>query len=517
MPECYSARLNQERSVYHDCLDVHHLPPIFHYWSNRYVRPKLEALGFSTPDEMFRKCAGERCLRGGSGPKRLVSVGAGNCELEIGLALHLRTIGCGDFVIDCLDLNSAMLERGRVAAIEAGAGDCLNFVEVDLNQWAAPREYDVVIANQTLHHFLNLENLFDQVKRSLKPGGAFIASDMIGRNGHQRWPEALDILQEFWRKLPPSYRFNRRFDRYEESFEDQDCSAGNFEGIRSQDILPLLLDQFHFELFVAYANVIDPFVDRTYGVNFDATAPWDRSFIDEVNGRDEKEIASGRIKPTHMLAVLGKDPGVPTVIHESLTPEFCLRDPARVVVSVGVPPGYDWGAWPHNPQNELEIACRRLKESQERIKEAIATADERTAWALDRDQDLDKARRRCEELDQTLKERTAWAFRRDQEIEEAAGRIEHLDQELIERTEWALKLDRERAERTEWAVKLEQELEKCSARVTQLERELRERTIGVRKIDRLAWALPIDRSLHKLLDSVFRIARRVRHSFFRSR
>ena len=513
MPESYSARLNQERSVYHDCLDVHDLPAIFHYWSNRHLRPKLEALGFSTPDEMFRKYTGERCLRGGSDPKRLVSVGAGNCELEIELALHLRAVGCGEFVIDCLDLNSAMLERGRSAADEAGAGDCLNFVEVDLNEWVASQEYDVVIANQTLHHFLNLENLFDQIQRSLKPGGAFITSDMIGRNGHQRWPEALDIVEEFWRKLPPSYRFNRRFDRYEESFEDHDCSTGNLEGIRAQEILPLLLGQFHFELFVAYANVIDPFVDRTYGVNFDATAPWDRSFIDQVNDRDEKAIASGRIQPTHMLAVLGKAPGVPTVVHGSLTPEFCLRDPARVVVSAGVPAGYDWGAWPHNPQNELEIACRRLKESQERIKEAIAAADERTAWALERDQQIEKARQRCAELDQKLEQRTAWALQRDQEIEEAARRIQQLDQELQERTEWALKLDRDCAARTEWAVKLEQDLEKYTARVTQLERELRERTAWARQVDRLAWALPLDRRLHKLLDGVFRMARRVRQSW----
>ena len=86
-----------------------------------------------------------------------------------------------------------------------------------------------------------------------------------------------------------------------------DCSIQGFEGIRSQDILPLLLSQFHFELFVAYGNVIDPFVDRAFGHNFDATAQWDRDFIDRVHQRDEEAILAGWIKPVHMEAVVGKE------------------------------------------------------------------------------------------------------------------------------------------------------------------------------------------------------------------
>jgi len=521
---CYSARLDEERSIYRDCLEVHDLPAIFHYWSNRYVRPKLEALGFSSPDEMFRKYAAERCLRGGSGPRRLASVGAGNCELEIGLAAHLRAMGCGEVAIDCLELNAAMLERGQRAADEAGVGDCLDFIQMDLNEWTASQEYDVVIANQTLHHVLNLENLFDQIGRSLKPEGAFITSDMIGRNGHQRWPEALDMVQEFWRKLPPAYRYNRRMRRYEEAFEDHDCSSGNFEGIRAQDILPLLVERFHFEMFTAYANVIDPFVDRTYGGNFDADSAWDRNFIDQVNERDEKEIVSGRIKPTHMLAVMGKDASVATVLREPLSPAFCLRDPSRVVESAGIPAGYEWEAWPHNPQKEIEIGRRLkesadlLKESADRLKRAYAEAEERTQWALRVDGEIERARGRIAELEETVKERTAWAQQRDRDIDEITRRCEQLEQALENRTGWAMGLAGESQVRTEWATGLERDLERYTARVRELQRELQERTEWARGLDRqmerLAWALPLDRRLHGLLDRAFRAARAV-HSFFR--
>jgi hypothetical protein len=155
-----------------------------------------------------------------------------------------------------------------------------------------------------------LEHLFDVVGASLQPHGRFIVSDMIGRNGHQRWPEALAIVRELWRDLPPSYRYNRQLQRYEPEFLDWDCSTSGFEGIRAQDILPLLLDRFGFDMFLGFANVIDPFIDRGFGPNFSADSQSDREFIDRVHERDQAEIDAGSIKPTHMFAVMrcGADP-----------------------------------------------------------------------------------------------------------------------------------------------------------------------------------------------------------------
>ena len=54
------------------------------------------------------------------------------------------------------------------------------------------------MANHSLHHVLALEHLFAQVSATLREDGVFVVNDMIGRNGHQRWPEALDLLQRIW-------------------------------------------------------------------------------------------------------------------------------------------------------------------------------------------------------------------------------------------------------------------------------------------------------------------------------
>jgi SAM-dependent methyltransferase len=331
----YGDRLAMEKDIFRDCVNVHDLPDIFHYWSDGRIRPKLEVFGFSGPLGMFDKYLGEHCASNQGRAVRFVSLGSGNCDLEIGMAQSLIGKGYQNFVIDCLDLNPAMLERGRAAAAENGLADHLCFVEADFNDWQPSREYDAVVANQALHHVVNLEGLFGQVRSALAPRGRFIISDMIGRNGHQLWPEALEIVHEYWRQLPPRYRFNQALKRHEELYESWDCSVESFEGIRAQDILPLLLEYFHFQFFFGCGNVIDPFVGRAFGHNFDPKEAWDRELIDRVHLRDAQEMAAGRITPTHMLAVVANDRDRPTLFTEPLSPEFCVRRPD---------PSPTWGA-----------------------------------------------------------------------------------------------------------------------------------------------------------------------------
>lgn len=456
----YLDSLAKEQQVYENCLDVHGLPPIFHYWSNRYLLAKLQPFGFSSTHEMFAKYLAKACHTCAN-PPRFLSLGAGNCDLEIDLARGLNASGY-TFTLDCLDVNPVMLERGRLAGEQTGVSPHLNFLSSDLNSWSATHEYDAVIANQSLHHVVNLEGLFESVKRSLRPGGLFLISDMIGRNGHQRWPEALAIVQQFWRRLPPSYRFNQVLGYYEELYQDWDCSAEGFEGVRSQDILPLLHDRFHFHLLIPYGNVIDPFIDRGFGHHFDPASEWDLSFIDEVHRRDEAELASGRIKPTHMIAIVANEPSTAPQI--SVSPESCLRSPDKSVPSPPPESPYDWNSWPHDRQTELEIACRRLAETGREIKQ-------RTAWALGLQSFLEQRTAWALSLEQDVEARTAWARRieNDSEIQALAfqalvrdlqTKIADLEQEIEDKSLWALSLKQQHAEQTARAERLDVELYK---------------------------------------------------------
>jgi hypothetical protein len=84
----YQEALAQEKHLFGNCLNVHDLPEIFHYWSFTHLRPKLLPFGFDSPNAMFAKSLEERCREERSRPKRFLSLGSGNCDLEIELVLR---------------------------------------------------------------------------------------------------------------------------------------------------------------------------------------------------------------------------------------------------------------------------------------------------------------------------------------------------------------------------------------------------------------------------------------------
>jgi SAM-dependent methyltransferase len=321
----YANRVQQELENYAGIEEVHDLPPIAHYWSNKNLVPMLEPFGVRSAIELIRTSIARVCSEKPGTTIHILSIGAGNCSIEIGIAEWLREQSIENYVFECVDINSGFLARGRMQAGEKALDSHFTFELFDVNVWEVSRQYEVILAMQSLHHFVDLELLFDKVHRALKPDGHFISDDMIGRNGHQRWPEALQHIRRIWGDLPEKYKYNHSLKRLEKTFENADYSDSGFEGIRAQDILPLLTRRFGFELFVAYGNIIDPFIDRAFGPNFDATVESDRTFIDRVQELDQVEIESGRVKPTHMIAVMTKEQTSTTRMHKHLSPQFCIR------------------------------------------------------------------------------------------------------------------------------------------------------------------------------------------------
>jgi SAM-dependent methyltransferase len=316
--------------IYKDVMDINILPEIFHYRSNTHLRPMFEEYGFSNPDQFFGKYfreSAETCS--GDDAPIFVSIGSGNCDTEVRVAKLMRSAGLSRFVIECLDMNPYMLQRGRELAEREGVAENIGFVEGDFNKWKATKHYTGVMANQSLHHVLNLEGLFDEIRRALNPRGYFIASDIIGRNGHQRWPEALAEVHRFWQELPSEHRYNRQLDRHETLCENWDCSLEGFEGIRAQDILPLLLERFDFPLFIGFCNVIDIFIDRSFGHNFNAGDEWDRAFVDRLHAFDEQALKTGTLTPTHMSALMTTQSCSRRFCSRGLTPEKSVRKPSQ--------------------------------------------------------------------------------------------------------------------------------------------------------------------------------------------
>lgn len=328
----YLNKIQQELSIFEKQVDVHNLPNIFHYWSNKHLKPIFDEAGIRSIEEFFGKNMLEAKRRTGNSSARFLSIGSGNCDLEVNIVKYIKSQGCDSFVLECIEINPSMLERGRILASENGVAAYINFTIADFNTWVPTERYDAVMANQSLHHVSNLEHLYDQVKQCLFGKGSFVISDMIGRNGHLRWPESLAIVQNFWQELQYAYKFNHLLNRHEEVYENWDCSKEGFEGIRAQEVLPLLLERFENEMFVGYSNVIDIFVDRAFGHNFNSESKSDRELIDRIHTEDELSICNGKLTPTHMFGVFVKERVISPYYSRGISPLMSIRRPENLLV-----------------------------------------------------------------------------------------------------------------------------------------------------------------------------------------
>lgn len=323
----YTRRIAQQIDQYANTAALWKLPPIHHYWNRTHIVPRVETV-FGTSSifsAYFDALAGAARRRPGERTV-LYSVGAGDCTVEIALAERLRAAGLEAARIVCLELSPLRLERARRLAAQRGVESLMEFAETDLNVWRAPEPVDVFIAHHTLHHLVELETVYDAIADAMTDASVFLTADMIGRNGHRRWPETLKWINHLWPVMPKRYRHNFQFNQVHDRYLDWDCSTSGFEGIRAQDVLPLLVERFGFDAFVGYGGIIDPFVERGYGQNLDPEDPADTAFIDFVEELNQTLLEAGWIKPTIMLAAFRKGVGR-SRCHAGLSPERAVRIP----------------------------------------------------------------------------------------------------------------------------------------------------------------------------------------------
>jgi len=327
----YDERVANQVEQYADNAKLKGLPPIYKYWNQTYVVPKLKhVFGTSSIWEIYADAFLEAMKSSKSTELQILSIGCGNARVELNIAYALKKHGVESFRFVCTELSNIQVRRAQNLVKENGFEEHFAFEVVDVNSWTPCGQFDGVMAQHTLHHIWELEATFASITECMKPDGAFIVVDIVGRNGHMRWPETLEFVNLIWKIIPEEYKFNHQFGKYIDPFLNWDCSKKGFEGIRAQDIMSLLIKNFSFSYFVGVGGIIDVFVERGYGHNFLVDDPKSIAYIDLIEELNEALISCGRIKPTMIFAIcqhLGKPSN--TRCYDGLTPERAVRWPGN--------------------------------------------------------------------------------------------------------------------------------------------------------------------------------------------
>ncbi|WP_266160489.1 class I SAM-dependent methyltransferase, partial [Dyella silvatica] len=295
------------------------LPAIFHYWSGHYLAPTAQRLGIGSPEAFYLDSI-LKAAQQSSAPLRVMSLGSGAASMEIGLADQLRAAGV-TAQINCVDFNPGLMRSAAESTKARGLDPWISFETLDCNLPFERPSQDIIIVNQFFHHVTELEIFCQSLRKSLAPQGSLLSSDIIGRNGHQLWPDVEAEVQRIWASLPPEQQFDRHFNAPQSSYRSINHAAYSNEGVRAQDIVGCLLAEFDFELFFSFGAAIVPFVERRIGFNFDPGLERDRGVIDRVEAIDTLALAEERYPTANMIASLRHKNLVTTPVYLPLSPQ----------------------------------------------------------------------------------------------------------------------------------------------------------------------------------------------------
>ncbi len=324
--DAYERRVREQLCQYGSGVDIHDLPEIFHEWSRLFVGPAFRSVfGCETIPDFYVDGFLDSTRRAGGAPIFL-SLGCGEGTVENDIARKLRARGLAKFSFVCVDLSPALLAE-FAERIPDELRDCFTLRGGDINRQVMGGGFHAIMANHSLHHMVELETILGTAFAALHDQGSFLTNDMIGRNGHQRWPETRLLVDFFWPFLSERQRINLPLQRAETQFLDNDCSTEGFEGIRAQDILPVILETgFRPHSFIGYGGFIDPFVDRAFGHNLSPHSPDDLFLVRRLGLLNDILLDTGVIKPTIMLARFVKYDG-PEIAYRGRTAARSIRPP----------------------------------------------------------------------------------------------------------------------------------------------------------------------------------------------
>ena len=356
----FRATSGQDRPGWCSCYPRHY-ETVFRGRMKQDVPPIWDQVEARMADRIERACGVRNLYEyvarhlAGRAQASVLGLGSGPCGSRLdGIAPLLRAQGCR-MDLTCVDVNEAVLRQAEQEAQKRGIR--FHAVVQDVNELSLePDSYDVIVAYASLHHFLNLERVGEQVNRALRPDGLFATVDIPTHNGYLMWDETLRVVNAIWGVLPRQYKIAHSGvaePTYVEVRENVDYSAGSFECINSEAILPALERHLLREAFVPAFALARRFFDTEFGPDYDWGQPLDRAIFEFVMALDTHYLDAGALRPETFFGAYRKRVGPPP----SRAPREGPGAPARATTAAAA----------ERPAAGLQVELARLRGELEAI------------------------------------------------------------------------------------------------------------------------------------------------------
>jgi SAM-dependent methyltransferase len=243
--------------------------------------------------------------------ERVITLGCGHGELERGLAPHRFTLHH-----DAIDISEGAISEAIRLAEAAGLSH-IHYEVGDLNTIDLPAGvYDVVFAISSIHHTAKLERLFEQISRSLKPGGYFFADEFIGPTQFQWTALQLKEINKALAAMPAQFR--RCVDSRKgmkspvmrltiEEMNRIDPS----EAVRSAEILPLMSQVFDLvEVKGCGGSLLHMLLEDIAG-NFSTDDPAAMAHLESLFKLEDDLIQTGALQHDFAVIIARKKASAP--------------------------------------------------------------------------------------------------------------------------------------------------------------------------------------------------------------
>ena len=166
--------------------------------------------------------------------------------------------------------------------------------------------FDVVMCVSGLHHIIELERVADFIQQVLVDDGEFWSiGEAIGRSGNRLWQEEYAVANAFFRSLPERLRRNRLSREPDSDLPIADYSEATFEGIRSDEIEPLLSHRLEPVQLYRRNCFLWRLVDLAYADNYDLSSNEDVAWLQAAVRSELVHYRAGG-RPTELHGVFRK-------------------------------------------------------------------------------------------------------------------------------------------------------------------------------------------------------------------